>query len=55
MDERNVYLQVAMHDSQSVAVLHGVHHRPNRIRGFLLGVVFFVDDAIEKFASGHVL
>ena len=46
-------LEVTMDDAEAVAVPDGINDRSDRIRGLLLTVTFFLDDAVEEFATSQ--
>ena len=51
--EQVLRLEVTMDDTEAVAVSDGINDRSDRIRGFLLTVTFFLDDAVEEFATSQ--
>ena len=40
-----------MYDAEGVAVADGVDHLGEALLGFLLGVVFYLDDSVEELSS----
>ena len=51
--EQVLRLEVTMDDAEAVAVSDGINDRSDRIRGLLLTVTFFLDDAVEEFATSQ--
>ena len=51
--EQVLRLEVTVDDAEAVAVSDGINDRSDRIRGLLLTVTFFLDDAVEEFATSQ--